>query len=512
MKWTSPTTLILVALAGLPGNGIAKNPPPLPRAEELVIYEIATKSFTSPNGPGSGTFDSLRKRIPYLADLGINAVWLSGHSRSDPSHFYNIRTQYACIEPDRFDPSMGTPDDFRKMVDDFHRHGIRVFLDVITHGVLKGSPMIERHPDWFQGNGTKGSWGMIDYQWNDAPEPLEAWWVKLWTDMALKYGVDGFRLDTNAKRPDLWRKIQAKCADRGVEIIIFNESLFEKGYGDVIRFAQGFRYFDIQTGFDPERARKAPENLLAQGEAERKAKTPGAESFLRAVELSCHDAGWEGFPANKNPYVVQGRRWVFGYAGVLLPSIVVMMSGEEFDCDFRPLPRLASGLYGAENVGKGRWLYGSWIDWDQLNRDEKRAMFEDARRLLAIRREYADLIHSVPIGETPRLKPLSVAWIGDASEKMPTPYLLWNDRRALLVAGNPSTNRDAVAEANLESILSELWPKVDRFELQDVRTPNSAPTEKRREAFGHLRIRIGKDGISGGGVAILRIRPLKQVD
>ena len=37
--------------------------------ERLIIYEIATKSFTSPNGPESGTFASMEERLPYLEEL-----------------------------------------------------------------------------------------------------------------------------------------------------------------------------------------------------------------------------------------------------------------------------------------------------------------------------------------------------------------------------------------------------------------------------------------------------------
>ena len=51
--------------------------------QDMVVYEIAPKGFTSPNGTGatgdgSGTFRSLQGRVPYLADLGITAVWLAG--------------------------------------------------------------------------------------------------------------------------------------------------------------------------------------------------------------------------------------------------------------------------------------------------------------------------------------------------------------------------------------------------------------------------------------------------
>src|SRR5690242_2345521 len=71
------------------------SPPPPEWTRDLVIYEIATKAFTSPNGPESGTFKSLQEKLPYLEKLGVTGIWLTGHSLSDPHHFFNIWTQYA---------------------------------------------------------------------------------------------------------------------------------------------------------------------------------------------------------------------------------------------------------------------------------------------------------------------------------------------------------------------------------------------------------------------------------
>ena len=123
---------------------------------DLIIYEIATKGFTSPNGPESGTFNSLRTRLPYLENLGITAIWLTGYSLCDAHHFYNIWTQYAVIEPGQIDPSLGSEKEFKDLIEEAHRRGIRVFLDVITHGLMPNSSQIARNPQWFRG----GSWGL----------------------------------------------------------------------------------------------------------------------------------------------------------------------------------------------------------------------------------------------------------------------------------------------------------------------------------------------------------------
>ncbi len=172
-------------------------------ARDLVIYEIATKGFTSPNGPESGTFRSLMEKMNYLEELGINAIWLTGHSLSDPKHFYGVWTQYACVEPGKLDPSLGTEQDFKEMIAEAHRRGIRVFLDTIEHGVMNYSPLIQEHPNWFKG----GSWGMTDYDWHGEHPDLDEWWIRTWTMAALDWGVDWCRCDCGVRRPELWLEI-----------------------------------------------------------------------------------------------------------------------------------------------------------------------------------------------------------------------------------------------------------------------------------------------------------------
>ena len=125
---------------------------------DLILYEVATKGYTSPAGPQSGTFTSLQNRLPYLADLGVTGIWRTGHSLAHPTHFYNVWTQYAVTEPDRFDPTLGTADEFRTLVDAAHAHGIKVLLEVVTHGVMSDSPLVREKLRWFKG----GSWGMTD--------------------------------------------------------------------------------------------------------------------------------------------------------------------------------------------------------------------------------------------------------------------------------------------------------------------------------------------------------------
>lgn len=606
-----------------------KSETPAPEwAKDLIIYEVATRGFTSPSGPESGTFRSLMGRLPYLADLGINAIWLTGHSWSDPRHFYNIWTQYACIQPDVLDPLLGTPQDFMDLIGAAHAHGIRVFLDVITHGVMSSSPLIPAHPEWFKG----GSWGMTDYDWYGGHDDLDDWWVELWTKYVTTYGVDGYRLDVQIYRPDLWQRIKDACASADHPIVVWCEG---RSYtGGASDFYQCYTSLAIQTiglsewhplvnnvadwfaaqrrapnaytvqveysdatlnvgssrvpdgsvtspeahaalapllhidstfnsnadmqkqpvlsgylttrvesappfdptppdgelplvelvvgAIDPARqiarvvvadafggvwklSGQTPSPLLLSEIAELKLafrpQTP--DWFYSSHQLSCHDYGWMTFPLDKNPYLAQGSRCLFGYSFMLVPSIPIMMSGEEFNADYIPLPAHSPNLFGGAHAGSGRWLYASMPDWSQLEIAEKRAFLEDTKRIISIRTAERDLLHAstnAP-GDGPNILPLRVL---DGSAA-PVPYLIWNDARALLVAGNRSTEHDLQLTVALPLEQTALH-SCHRFVVTDLW--GGQPTALcSLETLQQFMLTIPKDKQPGGGLAVYTIVP-----
>jgi hypothetical protein len=224
---------------------------------------------------------------------------------------------------------------------------------------------------------------------------------------------------------------------------------------------------------------------------------------LRVISPSCHDCGWEGFPAGKNPYTVRGSRFVFGYGVLFAPAVPLFMSGDEFDADFRPLPGLRPDLYGKGEDGKGTWLYGSWLQWDQLEEKRHRAMFEDVKRMLAIRREHQDLIHAVdPDNVDIRLTAVPAS----SHDLLPVPYALSNGKRALLVAGNPTDHDvDVVLQITNENLALPADTKV-------LRVTNLWPREQTAssvtvDALSQYRCTVPADRNPGGGLRVLRFEP-----
>lgn len=103
-----------------------------------VIYQIYPRSFADTTGNGLGDLRGITSHLNYLADLGIDAIWLSPFYPTPDADFgYDISDHTAVDE--RF----GTLDDFDELVTEAHRRGIRIVLDLVLNHTS------DQHP-WFQ--------------------------------------------------------------------------------------------------------------------------------------------------------------------------------------------------------------------------------------------------------------------------------------------------------------------------------------------------------------------------
>lgn len=106
--------------------------------KDAVFYEVFVRAFADANSDGIGDLKGLTSRLDYLQDLGIDCIWLLPVCSSplrddgyDVSDFYGIHPDY------------GTVDDFRTLVEESHKRGLRVIADLIPNHSS------DQHP-WFQ--------------------------------------------------------------------------------------------------------------------------------------------------------------------------------------------------------------------------------------------------------------------------------------------------------------------------------------------------------------------------
>jgi hypothetical protein len=63
------------------------------------------------------------------------------------------------------------------------------------------------------------------------------------------------------------------------------------------------------------------------------------------------------------------------------------------------LPELSPNLYGDKDAGKGRWLYGAMLDWNELQQPEHKDMLVDVRKMMTIRNKNSAILAMWPGGK-----------------------------------------------------------------------------------------------------------------
>ncbi|MFD3760660.1 glycoside hydrolase family 13 protein [Streptomyces sp. NPDC058622] len=95
---------------------------------EAVIYQVYPRSFADANGDGMGDLPGITSRLPYLRDLGVDAVWLSPfYSSPQADAGYDV-ADYRVV-----DPMFGTLDDAVELIGEAHRLGLRILVDLVPN-------------------------------------------------------------------------------------------------------------------------------------------------------------------------------------------------------------------------------------------------------------------------------------------------------------------------------------------------------------------------------------------
>ena len=193
--------------------------------KEAVIYQIYPRSFMDADGDGVGDLQGIISKLDYLKELGVDVLWLSPiYDSPNDDMGYDIRDYQKIMT------EFGTMDDFDKMLDEIHKRGMKLIMDLVVNHTsdehewfrkaLAGDEKYKNYYFFRKGKGDgvppnnwksffSGSawnyyseldeWALhlfsskqMDLNW-DNPElrkevyDMVSWW--------LQKGVDGFRMD-----------------------------------------------------------------------------------------------------------------------------------------------------------------------------------------------------------------------------------------------------------------------------------------------------------------------------
>ena len=124
-----------------------------------VIYQVYPRSFQDTSGDGIGDLRGIAMRMPYVASLGVDAIWISPFFASPMKDFGYDISDYLAV-----DPMFGGLEDFDYVVAEAHNNGIRVMIDLVF------SHTSDQHP-WFIESRSSVTNARADwYVWAD-PKP-----------------------------------------------------------------------------------------------------------------------------------------------------------------------------------------------------------------------------------------------------------------------------------------------------------------------------------------------------
>lgn len=351
---------------------------PNPWWSNAVVYQIYPRSFQDTNGDGLGDLKGITSRLDYLADLGVDVLWLSPVYKSpQDDNGYDI-SDYQDI-----DPLFGTLDDMDELLAEAHKRGLKIVMDLVVNHTSDEHAWFEasknkddEHADWYwwrpaRPGTTAGEPGAEPNQWGSyfggsaweyCPERGEYYLHQFskkqpdlnWENPAVRRavydmmnwwldrGVDGFRMDVItliSKRTDLSGKLPGEYGSELDDLPVG-----EEGYSNPNPFcADGPR----QDEFLAEMRREVFE---------------GREGFLTVGEAP-------GVTAQRNEYITDPAN------GEL--DMLFLFEHVDFDCEgvkWKPLPldlpKLKSIMAGYQAAVKN----AGWASLFTGNHDQPRVV------------------------------------------------------------------------------------------------------------------------------------------
>lgn len=317
------------------------------------IYEVNLRQYTP-----EGTIDAFRKHLPRLADMGVGIIWLMPVTPiSQKGKKGSLGSYYATQDYTRVNPEYGNEDDFRGLVEDCHRHGLKIIIDWVANHTGLDHVWTQSHPEFYlkdnKGNFTeKNGWDdVIDLDYSNPALQDEmiscmGFWLKT-------FGIDGFRCDMAHLVPlAFWKKARTvldKDAPRfwlaECEVIAYHE-VFDTSYT--------WEWMHVTERF-------AREDLTIQQLWDQLYKQDHAfpNSAFRAYFTSNHDENsWNGTEYEK-------------YGGLALPLAV-------FSATWNGMPL----VYGGQEIPNKKRL--KFFDKDSLEWSGQPALHDFYKKLLRL--------------------------------------------------------------------------------------------------------------------------------
>ncbi len=206
----------------------------------LFIYQVFIRNHNQ-----TGTFNEFINDLDRIKDLGVDVVYLLPiHKVGQKKKKGELGCPYSIQDYYSINPEYGTLEDFKNLINETHKRGMKLMIDVVYNHTSHDSKLLNNHPEYFFYNeageltNRVGDWSDItdlDYTsdiglWGYLIDVL-LYWVKL--------GVDGFRWDVASLLPlEFLEEAEERVHEVNPEVIFLSESV----HGGFVRYLRGLGY------------------------------------------------------------------------------------------------------------------------------------------------------------------------------------------------------------------------------------------------------------------------------
>ena len=222
-----------------------------------VMYQIFVRNFSV-----EGTFSKVTPELDRIRNMGVDIVWFAPiHPIGNVCRKGSLGSPYAISDYRSINPEYGSLQDFRDVVNEIHKRGMKCIIDVVYNHTSPDSLLVKEHPEWFY-HKNDGSMGNHVGDWTDIVDldytNKELWdyqieTLKMWAEI-----VDGFRCDVAPLIPlEFWKKAREEVDKVRKDCIWLSESidpefiLFMRENGlTALSDSEVFQAFDISYDYD----------------------------------------------------------------------------------------------------------------------------------------------------------------------------------------------------------------------------------------------------------------------
>jgi glycosidase len=190
-----------------------------------VFYEIFPRNFSP-----QGDFNGITARLDQLEDLGVNILWLMPiHPIGEKMKKGSVGSPFAVRDFYSVNPDYGTTNDFKHLVDEAHKRGMKVVIDIVA-GQTAWDSVLMAHPDFYLKD-TNGAIIPPNPAWADVAglnyenPAVRSYMIDMMKYWMTDFGVDGFRCDVAPNVPvDFWETAHAELEKVNPQVIILADA------------------------------------------------------------------------------------------------------------------------------------------------------------------------------------------------------------------------------------------------------------------------------------------------